>query len=104
VGAGDTGGVGAVGGAEFGDGLGEIVADGAFGEAEFGGDLCGGAAVASALEDTALAVGEGVRVGGPGFGGERGVDGAEAGVDAADGVGELAGGSLLEEIAAGASV
>ena len=88
-GAGDAGGVDAVGGAEFGDGFGEVVADGAFGEVEFGGDFGGGAAVAGALQDLALAVGEGVFVGGPGFGGEGGVDGAEAAVDAADGFGEF---------------
>jgi len=49
AGAGDASGVGAVGGAELCDGLGEVVADGAFGEAKLGGDFRGGATVAGAL-------------------------------------------------------
>jgi len=38
--AGNPGGIGAVGGAEFCNCLGEIVPDGAFGEAKIGGDFC----------------------------------------------------------------
>ena len=104
AGAGDAGGVDAVGGAEFGDGFGEVVADGAFGEAKLGGDFRGGAAVAGALQDLAFAIGERIVVGGPGFGGERGIDGAKAGVDAANGFGEFGGGALFEQVAAGAGV
>ncbi len=103
-GAGDAGGVDAVGGAELGDGFGEIVADGAFGEVEFGGDLGAAAAIACALEDLAFAIGEGVEFGVPGFGGERGIDDAQAAVDAADCVGELRCGAVFEEIAACACV
>ncbi len=74
----DSGGVDAIGGAELGDGFGEIVADGALGEAQLGGDFAGGAAFAGALQDLAFAVGEGVGLGGPGLGGEAGIDDAEA--------------------------
>src|SRR5271170_4385758 len=86
-GAGDACCVDAIGGAQFGDCFGEVVADGAFGEVEFGGDLGAAAAVASALEDLALAVGEGVEFGVPGFRGEGWVDDTHAAVDSADGVG-----------------
>ena len=71
---------------------------------EFGGDLGAAAAVAGALQDLALAVGEGVELGVPGFGGEGGVDDAQAAVDAANGVGELCCRAVFEEIAAGACV
>ncbi len=71
---------------------------------EFGGDFGAATAVAGALQDLALAVGEGVEFGVPGFGGEGGVDDAQAAVDAADGFGEFCGGAVFEEIAAGAGV
>jgi len=103
-GAGDAGGVDAIGGAEFGDCFGEIVADGAFGEVEFGGYLGAAAAVAGALEDLPLAVGEGIEFGVPGFGGQGGIDDAHAAMDATDGVRELFCGAVFEEIAAGSSV
>ena len=101
AGAGDMGGVDAVGRAKFGNGFGEVVTDGAFGEAEFGGDLCGGATVAGALKDLAFAIGEKVFVCAPGFGGKSGIDGAKTGVDAADGFSNLGGGALFEQVAAG---
>jgi hypothetical protein len=103
-GAGDAGGVDAIGGAQLGDCFGEVVADGAFGEVEFGGDFGAAAAVTSALQDLALAVGEGVEFGVPGFGGEGGIDDTHAAVDAADCVGEFFCGAVFEEIAACACV
>src|SRR6195952_3523900 len=46
-GAGDPGGIDAIGGAQLGDCFGEIVADGAFGEVQLGGNLGAASAVAS---------------------------------------------------------
>ncbi len=71
---------------------------------EFGGDVGAAAAVASALQDLAFAVGEGVEFGVPGFGGEGGVDDTHAAMDTADCVGELFSGAVFEEVAAGACV
>ncbi len=68
------------------------------------GDFGGAAAVAGALQNLALAVGERVFVGAPGFGGEGGVDDAEAAVDAADRFGEFRCRTVFEEVAAGTGV
>jgi len=103
-GAGDAGGVDAIGGAQLGDCFGEVVAYGAFGEVEFGGDFCAAAAVAGALQDLAFAVGEGIKFGVPSFGGKSGVYDTHAAMDTADCVGELFCGAVFEEVAAGASV
>jgi hypothetical protein len=103
-GASYAGGVYAVGGSEFGDGFGEVVANSSFGEVEFGGDFGAAAAVAGALKDLALAVSEGIEFCVPGFGGESGIDYAHAAVDATDSVGQLFGGAVFEEIAACAGV
>jgi hypothetical protein len=103
-GAGDAGGVDAIGGSEFADGFGEIVSDGSFGEVEGFGDFLRGFAFAGFAEDLALAVSEGVGTAVPGFSGEVGIDDAESTMDAADGVGKLGGGTVFEEIAFGSGV
>ena len=103
-GAGDAGGIDSIGGAKLGDCFGEIVADGAFGEVEFGGDFGAAAAVAGALQDLALAFGQRIKLGAPGFGGECGIDDAQTAMDAAYGVGELCGGTIFQQIAARACV
>src|SRR5580658_3333475 len=71
---------------------------------ELGGDFGGGAAFAGVLKDLALAVGERIFVGAPGFRGEGGIDGAETGVDAANGFGKLGGGAVFEQVAACAGI
>jgi len=103
-GAGYAGGVVAVGGAEFGDGFGQVVAHGSFGEVKFGGYVGSGAAIAGALEDLAFAVGERIRLGVPGLGCESGIDNTKTAMDTAHGFGELFCGTVFEEIAASASV
>ena len=103
-GAGDAGGVDAVCSAELADGFGQIISDGAFGEVEGVGDFLRGLAFAGFAEDLALAVGERVGAAVPGFGGEVGIDDAESAMDAADGVGELGGGPVFEEITFGSCV
>jgi len=103
-GAGYAGGIYAVGGSQLGDCFGEVVANSAFGQVEFGGDFGAAAAVSGALKDLAFAIGEGVELGVPGFGCEGGIDDAHAAVNATDGVGELFGGAVFEEVAACAGV
>jgi len=71
---------------------------------EFGGYVSAAAAFACALKDLALAVGEWVGFGVPGFGGEGGVDYAKAAMDTADGFGEFFRGTVFEEVASGACV
>src|ERR1700685_1016390 len=76
--------------AQFADGFGEVVADGAVGEVELRGDVTAGQAFAGEAQDLAFAVGEGSEVGAA-FGGELGMDHAQALVDAANGVGKFFG-------------
>src|ERR1700730_9702495 len=74
LGAGDAGGVDAIGGAQLGDCFGEVVADRAFGEVKLGGDLGAAAPVASTLQNLTFAFRERIDFGVPGFGRERGID------------------------------
>src|SRR5271154_453095 len=85
--ASDAGSVDTIGGSELRDRFGEIIADGAFGEVELAGDLGAASAIAGALQNLPLAVGERVKLGVPGFGRERGIDDAQTAVDTANGIG-----------------
>ena len=103
-GAGDAGGVDPIGGAQLGNCLGEIVADGTFGEMKFVGDFGAAAAITCALENLTLTIGKGVEFCVPGFGGELGIDDTQTAMDATHGVGELLRRSVFEEITARARV
>ena len=98
------GGFGAVGGAEFTDGLREVVPDGSLRELQAAGDVGGGGSFGGEAEDLALAIGSEDRGSVQALAGEFRVNRAASGVDSADGARKRRGRRILQKVAAHAGV
>src|SRR5208283_1661232 len=86
LGASDARGFGAIGRAEFADSFRQVVAHRAFGKVQLGGDVIAGHTFSRQSQNLSLALGQRVRLVGPGFGCELRVDDAQSGVNATHGV------------------